>query len=246
MKLKKMIDFLPDFLNKKEDSNFNKLLSIFNAEVSTFKENVERVDDWKSIDKAKGAALDAIGEQFGEYRGDFDDEFYRYMIKSKIAQKNMDGSTNKIIEIINQTLNVPLDQIKVVDLRNGPSDLNTIQSISIEGLPEEYFMSNKVSEKFVERISSAVAAGISLDRIFFDSINKTTLSIAVGTVVTENIVITHDINETNEFILNPLLSMGNVATTVESWSSDVKMDLEIENKTKDALGVVFYESVEIY
>ncbi len=112
--MKKIISNLfPSFFDTSEGSNISKIIQIFSEEIESFRGDATKVDNWKMIDAAKGETLDKIGEQYGEFRGATDDEFYRYLIKSKIAQRSVDGSTNKIISIVNQTLNVPLDEIRV-------------------------------------------------------------------------------------------------------------------------------------
>lgn len=241
----KLLNMLPDLFKKSKESNIAKLLSIFNDEIEGLKSNIEQVDSWREIDKAEGKALDLIGEQYGEFRGKANDEFYRYLIKSKIVQRNVDGSTNKIIEIINQTLGVPLNQIKVVKLRDGPSDLSDIQAISIEGLPEKYFLATDVSEKFIERIHNAVAAGISLERIFFDSENNKLIYISAGFVSTESITITHDVVLSDQIILPIISASADITTSINEWSLDAKTTAEIEVNNNKKTASVSFETVVI-
>lgn len=245
--MKKIISNLfPSFFDTSEGSNISKIIQIFSEEIESFRGDATKVDSWKMIDAAKGETLDKIGEQYGEFRGAADDEFYRYLIKSKIAQRSVDGSTNKIISIVNQTLNVPLDEIRVKKTREGPIDESNFQTIGIEGLPQEYFLSTNLAEKFIERISNSVAAGVSLDRIFFDSNNDKTIYCAVGLVATEMVMITHDRIAAPELPVLNSSNIGGVSTTFESWSSDANINSVIDLSAKETNGFVHYESVEIH
>src|SRR5699024_4807654 len=108
------------------------------------------------------------------------------------------------------------------NLREGPSDLSDIQSVSIDGLPEKYFLATDVSEKFIERIHNAVAAGISLERIFFDSENNKLIYISAGFVSTESITITHDVVLSDQIILPVIGASVDIATSINEWSLDAK------------------------
>lgn len=189
MKLKDMMRLFPDFFDKREGSNLTKVMSLFSSEINTLRDEIEKVDDWKQIDQAQGKVLDKIGEEYGEQRGSLDDDFYRYMIKSKIIQRRMDGSTNQLIDIIHQTLNVPTSQIKVTESRSDPSSMKGIQTISVDGIPAKYLIDNKLLDIFLERIYGAVAAGIALEKVSFDMSMRQKIVIGTCITITESVVI---------------------------------------------------------
>lgn len=189
MNLKDMIELFPSFFNKLENTNISKTMKIFSDQMNFLKSEIEKVDEWKQIDHAQGKALDLIGEQFGEYRGVFDDDFYRYMIKSKIIQRKTDGSTNQLIDIINQTLGTPVNQIRVTESRSDPNSMKGIQTISVDGIPAKYLIDNKLLDIFLERIYGAIAAGIMLEKVSFDTSMRQQIAIGTCITMTESVVI---------------------------------------------------------
>lgn len=245
MNLKETMRLFPDFFKKTGDSKLVKLMSIFFDQINELKSSLEKIDEWKSIDKAEGKALERIGEQYGEYRGSLDDEFYRYMIKTKIAQRRMDGSTNQLIEIISQTLGTPMNEVRVKSERTNPNSLEGIQTISIEGLPEKYLLNNQLIEIFISRIYAAVAAGISLEKITFDSMQHNQAYTALGLTVSETIVITMDFAEDVSTTVVGHQGVGGVFNQRVTITMDHNTSADVEVQASQGAGSTINQIIEI-
>lgn len=100
-------DFLPNYarpnaINSNNYEIFNWIAEQY-LEIYRYKEQMEQ---WRDVDAAKGAALDDIGRNYGEYRGEANDQFFRFMIKAKILASRSKATANDIINVIAQSLNL--------------------------------------------------------------------------------------------------------------------------------------------
>ncbi|MGV0167220.1 hypothetical protein ACRYI5_01315 [Furfurilactobacillus sp. WILCCON 0119] len=137
---------------------------------------LETMAQWLSIDEAKGEALDAIGTNYDEYRGEADDRFYRFMIKSKIAVARSKGTANDIINIIAGSLDVTPEQIQLVNNRDADGQ---VLSISIQNLPLSWVSSDFEKRYIIRRVQEAVALGVRINDITFVDISHG-MSVVVG------------------------------------------------------------------
>lgn len=112
--LNKMLKMIPDAFSKTKESNFGKLFILLNSQLDPVVKTAEKIEDWRSINKAEGDVLNAIGSDLEQYRGLADDEIYRLLIKSRIIRAQSSGTFNDIIEAICATVNCIPDQISVI------------------------------------------------------------------------------------------------------------------------------------
>ena len=97
---------LPDLYNTNEDSNNAKLLNIFEDELNSLNQQLELVQLYQDIDKAKGKTLDRIGQNVQLQRNGWNDAQYRVYLKTKIIT-NLSGGE---IETINEVMQVILGE----------------------------------------------------------------------------------------------------------------------------------------
>ena len=120
--LDRMLLRLTDAYSKETNSNVGKVLALAAEQIDDLREAVEKAGTWRDIDEAEGAALDAIGYNVQQWRGQANDDIYRILIKSKVARNRSDGSVNTIIEVLAITLDVEYDQIQVRGLWDDTVD----------------------------------------------------------------------------------------------------------------------------
>ncbi len=151
---------LTDVFRKDPDSNIGKLMAIFAAQMQKLEQTVQRVEEWRDIDKAEGTTLDRIGENVGQPRGVATDEIFRILIKSKIARNLSKGDINTIITVLATALNTDPSEIRIVELYNDPVAPEPA-AISIIQLPLKRI--NEVGmdpAQFARIVQRTVAAGV--------------------------------------------------------------------------------------
>lgn len=112
--LNKMLSMIPDAFAKTKETNFGKLFIILSEQVNGVTQTVEKIENWRSIDEAKGIVLDKIGADLEQYRGMADDEIYRLLIKSRIIRAQSSGTFDDIIRAICATVNCQPTDISVI------------------------------------------------------------------------------------------------------------------------------------
>ena len=155
-----MLRRLTDVFRKDPDSNIGKLMAIFAEQLQKLEQTVQRVEEWRDIDKAEGTTLDRIGENVGQPRGVATDEIYRILIKSKIARNLSKGDINTIITVLSTALNTDPSEIRIVELYNNPIAPEPA-AISIIQLPLKRI--NEVGmdpAQFARIVQRTVAAGV--------------------------------------------------------------------------------------
>lgn len=166
---------VPGRLNVQKGTNFRKLFRVLNFSLFGTKRLVNRVDQWRSISKAKGKALDAIGEDWGVYRNGSDDDFYRFLIRFKQSQSRADGSVNSLIKVISDALGADPKDISIKNFTNEP------QTIVVDNIPNKYIDTDDKTRMIIKQIENSVAAGISIAGIHFT--DQTNLTIYPATYV---------------------------------------------------------------
>ena len=182
------------------NNNNYKLFSFIANYATSYYNQAELIDIWHDIDKANGKALDDIGTNFDEFRGEADDLFYRFMIKSKILSSRSKGTANDIIDVISKSLNVDKSQIVVQNDRRLTETGNFIGepfSISISNLPLEWTANDFQKRYLIKRIEETVAEGISLSNISFSDFSHSDISISSVVSATQIINIPESIFNKN-------------------------------------------------
>lgn len=163
---------VPGRLNLQKGTNFRKLFRVLNFSLFGTKRLVNRVDQWRSISKAKGKALDAIGEDWGVYRNGSDDDFYRFLIRFKQSQSRADGSVNSLIKVISDALGADPKDISIKNFPNEP------QAIVIDNIPNRYIDNDQKMKMVIQQLENSVAAGIKIAGVHFN--DHTQFTIYVG------------------------------------------------------------------
>lgn len=173
------LDHLPGPLNKLDD-NFQKLASFFNYEFNLLVHLFNQIEKMRSLYDAKGKVLDQIGDNYNQPRGEADDEFYRIMIRSKMALNSGRTSVNGLLNIISESLNIKPDGITIEPLRSYShkgQDIGEPLSISIKNIPLQWIDEDWEQNYIINRIREGVAAGIRVDEISFIDQSDSVLSI---------------------------------------------------------------------
>ena len=121
--LNKMLGMIPDAFAKTKETNFGKLFIILNQQITSLTQTLEKVENWRSIDEARGTVLDKIGADLEQYRGLADDEIYRLLIKSRIIRAQSSGTFDDIIRAICATVDCQPSDISVIAATES-NDLN--------------------------------------------------------------------------------------------------------------------------
>ena len=136
--------------------------------------NEQMIEQWKDVNNAKGKALDDMGKNYGEYRGEADDDFFRFMIKARILSSRSKATANDIINVIAQSLNLDKTRISLQSNRQYLNGQFTgiPYSISLKNLPLSFTTSDFEKRYLLRTIENASAAGIDIKDIsFLDTTN---------------------------------------------------------------------------
>lgn len=156
----KMLQLLPGAINT-DGANVNKLVRFFADAFGDIWGVFLKISDFRNIDNAKGALLDALGKKYGVERGQADDAFFRLMLKSKIAARKGDATVNGILATIQNALGVPVDGVQVVKIDGEPN------AIAIMNVPLDVAKTAWERRYLLGRIEATAAAGIRVDRVEF-------------------------------------------------------------------------------
>lgn len=161
------MSFLKEFLGKypssfitKLGSNNWKLSKFFTSGLDQTKDTLEQIDSYRNVDNAEGKALDKLGDKYGVKRGPADDEFYRMMIRSKIANRKGDTTVNGILRTMQNALGIDVKGVKI-----GPVYHNGKQeplSLRLSNVPLSFARSEFEQEFMLRQIESIIAVGVRL------------------------------------------------------------------------------------
>lgn len=149
---------LTDAYTKNPNSNIGKLLVIVSDQLDDVRNTLDRVEQWRDIDKAKGTTLDLIGENVGQTRGLATDEIMRILIRARVARNLSDGTFNGIISALAVTLNTTPDKIKIKELYDDIDDPEPA-AIAITGLPLDVLNQSGLSATQFGKITQRVMPG---------------------------------------------------------------------------------------
>lgn len=190
--LEDLLNELPVSLAYEEDSNNAKLLSLYSDGMEDTLVTLQKMDEWHSIDTAEGEALDMIGNDRGVARNGYDDEFYRFLIKSKQLQRQTDGTYNSLIKLIAESLGAKYSEINVDPVDDEPN------AIQVTNVPVTYIDSQRKEKLVLDQIRSSVAAGIRVAGIGFQKTVKSTLYYAMQFQTTQVIESTMSVPQLKE------------------------------------------------
>jgi len=168
-----LLNELPAALSNGPDSNNAKLLSVLADDMVDMQELIDQVNLWRDITNAKGGWLDKIGTDWGVARNGFDDDFYRFMIRTKQLQRQVDGSYNSIIKLIAESLGANYSEINVTPVKDES------QAIQVTNIPAKYIDSQRKEAMVLDRVRSSVVAGVRVATGRFLKTVKSTLYYAM-------------------------------------------------------------------
>jgi len=154
-----------DVFNKNPNSNIGKLIGILYGQMDELNTSLERVREWRDIDKAQGTTLDRIGQNVIQPRGAATDEVYRVLLKSKIARNLSKTDINTIIRVLALALDC---DYKDIQIQEKFSDLHDPEpaSLSLMRIPMKRLNEVGMSpSQFAKIIQKTVAAGVSIAQI---------------------------------------------------------------------------------
>lgn len=150
--------------NKSPLSNVSKVSKIISDELEELKILYNTIETYNDVDIAEGKALDDIGSNIKQFRGEVRDEIYRALIKSKIARNKADGTLNNLLDVLSLALEVDKSTIK---LKEGLNPL--FASIEILEVPVDVLSQIGMSVSQLGRIiNTMIAAGIRLESVVFE------------------------------------------------------------------------------
>jgi hypothetical protein len=114
--LDNFIDRLTDNYNKNVGSGVYKLMQVTAQHIQENEDDLNTILNWRDIDQAQGKALDELGQNVRQNRGQAPDDVYRILIKSKIKRNLSNGSVNTLIDFLSFILQVDKTTIKVTEL----------------------------------------------------------------------------------------------------------------------------------
>lgn len=163
--MKDMLSRFADVFNKNPNSNIGKLIGILYGQMDELNTSLEKVRDWRDIDKAQGTTLDRIGQNVIQPRGAATDEVYRVLLKSKIARNLSKTDINTIIRVLALALNCDYADIRIQEKFNATIDPEPA-ALSLIRVPIKRLNEVGMSPRqFAQIIQKTVAAGVKVAQV---------------------------------------------------------------------------------
>lgn len=164
-------------LNWNSDSNNLKFAKAMVDILMKNFDNCDEIYNSRSIDDSVGLELDNIGDDLGQPRyGRLDDD-YKFVLKTKIIASHSSGTTNDIVNIIANALEVDpkTSNIQVKDSYhwNGSKMVGNPYVVELSDLPMSIITSSAQLATLMDRINSATVAGVIIKAVNF--INSSTM-----------------------------------------------------------------------
>ena len=158
-------------LNWNSDSNNLKFAKAMVDILMKNFDNCDEIYNSRSIDDSVGLELDNIGDDLGQPRYGRSDDDYKFVLKTKIMASHSGGTTNDIINIIADALEVDpkTSDIKVKDSYhwNGTEMVGNPYVVNLSDLPVSIITSSAQLATLMDRISSATVAGVIIKAVNF-------------------------------------------------------------------------------
>ncbi|MCZ2396122.1 MAG: hypothetical protein LC100_06210 [Chitinophagales bacterium] len=146
-----------------KSTNIYKLMQIVSEELDDIKIVYKRIEDWQDLQQAEGVALDKIGQDLLQFRGEVNDEVYRVLIASRIARNKATGTYNNMIEVLSLALNVEPSEIVIEEGIAGEPQTITLIQIPLTTLAEIGMTINQLGRI----VAKLTAAGIGVKYVEF-------------------------------------------------------------------------------
>lgn len=187
-----ILNELPSSLNYQEDSNNAKMLSFYADTMVDIQNLLNQMQVWRDINKAEGEALDRIGADYEVYRNSYDDDFYRFLIKTRQLARQTDGTYNSLIRLISYSLGAKYSEINVEPVKDES------QAIQVTNVPAKYIDSQHKEAMVLDRVRSSVVAGVRVATVQFQKTVKSTLYYAMQFQTTQVIESTMSVPQLKE------------------------------------------------
>jgi hypothetical protein len=155
--------FFTSNYDKRPTSNVSKVISIVSEELDELKTLYQKVEEYNDVDKAEGVALDTIGANIGQYRGEVRDEVYRALIKTKILRNRSDGTLNDIVEVLSIALDI--DKTDIIMREDTESSLPNINVLTVP--IEALIRTGMTASQLGKLVNSMVVAGVKMEGIVY-------------------------------------------------------------------------------
>lgn len=152
-----LIRNLPDCYNKEANSNFSKLMQLFEYDREQFGGVLQELVDSLSLDDAKGHTLNLYGEMVGQKRGLATDEQYLILIKTKQERNRCNADHKSITDCLCRILNCEPSEILFEDSEKPGA-------VKITHLPlGKILAADLTTNQFTQILKSLLPAGITLE-----------------------------------------------------------------------------------
>lgn len=190
--LSDLLNELPTPVTNDLDSVMAFVWSLLANDMENAQSTVDKVDKSRSIDEAAGGWLDKLGADWGVNRNGFDDNFYRFLIKTRQLARQTDGTYNSLIRLIADSLGAKYSEINVEPVKDEP------QAIRVTNIPAEYIDSQRKEAMVLDRVRSSVVAGVRVATVRFQKTVKSTLYYAMQFQTTQVIESTMSVPQLKE------------------------------------------------
>jgi hypothetical protein len=177
-----ILNELPSSLNYQEDSNNAKMLSFYADTMVDIQNLLNQMQVWRDINKAEGEALDRIGADYEVYRNGSDDDFYRFMIRTKQLQRLTDGTYDSIIKLVGDSLEANYGDFNVRPMYESTGEPDAVE---ITNIPGHYINDERKEQLLFDRLQNSLVAGVRLANVEF--IKEFNLPFYFGSAVQENL-----------------------------------------------------------
>ena len=164
--LNKFLKLIPSSLLSVKGSNNWKLAKFYTGGLDEIHTTLNRIELYRSIENAEGKLLDNLGEKYGVKRGPVDDEFYRMMIRSKIANRKGDTTVNGVLRTMQNSLNINVKGVKLGSVYQKDGKQEPL-ALRLTNVPLRFARSEYEQEFMLHQIESIIAAGVRLQDLQF-------------------------------------------------------------------------------
>jgi hypothetical protein len=146
--LDKFINRLTDAYSKNPGSNVHKLMQLTAEHIQENEDGLKKITDWRDVDQSEGKALNRVGRNVNQNRGQLTDEVYRVMIKAKIKRSLSNGSVDTLIDFLSFVLSIPKEDVEITELwpaKTATINVNVPDAIASTGCHSINSVSNQFS-----------------------------------------------------------------------------------------------------
>lgn len=180
----------PAIMNQDDDSTNQRILNII-ADVSLQqKNNLLKISDSTSIDKAEGKTLTDLAKDWGVTRIDDDDDFLRFQLRVQYLKSHLGISTDDLIKLISMALGIEENSFNIVGTDNPEEIVLTDVVFDIQPGPK---MDLK-RELIINSIQSLLPPEYKLKDIEYAESVENNLYMAVVTTISANYTVREDSN----------------------------------------------------